>query len=108
MKRAGQGMHELHAPRAQTSVQRPERHGDIPVNADFESGFASEPERLAENVRLAVATGVAGLSVEDRVVGEVARLYDASASVERIRAARGAIDRSGEDVVLVARTEGLL
>ena len=55
---------------------------DIPVNADFESGFASEPERLAENVRLAVATGVAGLSVEDRVVGEVARLYDASASVE--------------------------
>jgi 2-methylisocitrate lyase-like PEP mutase family enzyme len=81
---------------------------DIPVNADFESGFASEPERLAENVRLAVATGVAGLSVEDRVVGEVARLYDASASVERIRAARGAIDRSGEDVVLVARTEGLL
>src|SRR3954454_11334692 len=81
---------------------------DIPVNADFESGFASEPERLAENVRLAVATGVAGLSVEYRVVGEVARLYDASASVERIRAARGAIDRSGEDVVLVARTEGLL
>ena len=56
---------------------------DIPVNADFESGFASEPECLAENVRLAVATGVAGLSVEDRVVGEVARLYDASASVER-------------------------
>jgi 2-methylisocitrate lyase-like PEP mutase family enzyme len=81
---------------------------DIPVNADFESGFASEPERLAENVSLAVETGVAGLSVEDRVVGDLARLYDTSASTERIRAAREAIDRSGEDVVLVARTEGLL
>ena len=59
-------------------------------------------------MRLAVETGVAGLSVEDRVVGDLARLYDASASTERIRAAREAIDRSGEDVVLVARTEGLL
>jgi 2-methylisocitrate lyase-like PEP mutase family enzyme len=81
---------------------------DIPVNADFESGFASEPERLLENIRLAVGTGVAGLSVEDRVVGNLARLYDVSASTERIRAAREAIDRSGEDVILVARTEGLL
>jgi 2-methylisocitrate lyase-like PEP mutase family enzyme len=81
---------------------------DIPVNADFESGFASEPERLAENVRLAIRTGVAGLSVEDRVVGDLGRLYDASASTERIRAVREAIDRSGEDVILVARTEGLL
>jgi 2-methylisocitrate lyase-like PEP mutase family enzyme len=81
---------------------------DIPVNADFESGFASEPDRLADNVRLAVETGVAGLSIEDRVVGDLARLYDTSASQERISAAREAIDRTGEDVVLVARTEGLL
>jgi 2-methylisocitrate lyase-like PEP mutase family enzyme len=81
---------------------------DIPVNADFESGFASEPERVAENVTLAVATGVAGLSIEDRVVGDLARLYDTSVAVERIRAARKAIDQSGEEVVLVARTEGLL
>jgi 2-methylisocitrate lyase-like PEP mutase family enzyme len=81
---------------------------DIPVNADFESGFASEPERVAENVTLAVATGVAGLSIEDRVVGDLDRLYDTSVAVERVRAARKAIDQSGEEVVLVARTEGLL
>jgi 2-methylisocitrate lyase-like PEP mutase family enzyme len=81
---------------------------DIPINADFESGFASELEQLAENVRLAVGTGVAGLSIEDRVLGDLTRLYDASASTDRIRVAREAIDRSGQDVVLVARTEGLL
>jgi 2-methylisocitrate lyase-like PEP mutase family enzyme len=81
---------------------------DIPVNADFESGFAAEPERLAENVSLAARTGVAGLSVEDRVVGDLGRLYDTPASAERIRAARAVLDRAGEDIVLVARTELLL
>ena len=81
---------------------------DLPVNADFESGFASDPEGVATNVGLAVQTGVAGLSIEDRNVEAPFALYDKSFAVERIRAARAAIDQSGEDVILVARTEGLL
>jgi 2-methylisocitrate lyase-like PEP mutase family enzyme len=80
---------------------------DLPVNADFESGFASEPEDVAANVELAIRTGVAGLSIEDRDETP-SGLYDAVFAVERIRAARAAIDRSGADVILVARTEGLL
>jgi len=81
---------------------------DLPVNADFESGFASDPEGVAANVGLAVQTGVAGLSIEDRNVETPHALYDRSFAVERIRAARAAIDQSGGDVILVARTEGLL
>jgi 2-methylisocitrate lyase-like PEP mutase family enzyme len=80
---------------------------DLPVNADFESGFAAEPEAVADNVRLAIETGIAGLSIEDtRLHG--AGLYDLPIAVERIRAARTAIDASGHDVTLVARTEILL
>jgi 2-methylisocitrate lyase-like PEP mutase family enzyme len=80
---------------------------DLPVNADFESGFASDPEGVAASVGLAIETGVAGLSIEDRSL-DGPGLYDTALAVERIRAARAAIDRSGEDVILVARTEGLL
>jgi 2-methylisocitrate lyase-like PEP mutase family enzyme len=80
---------------------------DLPVNADFESGFASGPEGVAASVGLAIETGVAGLSIEDRSL-DGPGLYDTALAVERIRAARAAIDRSGEDVILVARTEGLL
>jgi 2-methylisocitrate lyase-like PEP mutase family enzyme len=80
---------------------------DVPVNADFESGFASGPEEVAANVRLALATGIAGLSIEDRKErGE--GLYEKAFAVARIKAARNAIDESREDVILVARTEGLL
>lgn len=78
---------------------------DLPVNADFEAGFADGPEGVAENVALAVATGVAGLSIEDRTGSE---LYEPALAAERIRAAREAIDRTGEDVLLVARSEGFL
>jgi 2-methylisocitrate lyase-like PEP mutase family enzyme len=78
---------------------------DLPVNADFEAGFADSAEGVAENVALAVKAGVAGLSIEDRVGGE---LYEMPRAIERIRAARGAIDRSGEDVLLVGRSEGFL
>jgi 2-methylisocitrate lyase-like PEP mutase family enzyme len=81
---------------------------DLPVNADFESGFASEPADVAANVTLAVKTGVAGLSIEDRIVGNLGKLHETPLAVERIRAARAAIDRTGEDVILVARTETLL
>ncbi|HET7084770.1 MAG TPA: isocitrate lyase/phosphoenolpyruvate mutase family protein [Rhizomicrobium sp.] len=79
----------------------------LPVNADFQEGFADTPEGVAANVTLAVATGVAGLSIEDRKL-KGAGLYDFDYAVARIRAARAAIDRSGQDVILVARTEGLL
>jgi 2-methylisocitrate lyase-like PEP mutase family enzyme len=82
---------------------------DIPVNADFESGFAWDPEGVAVSLRLALDAGVAGLSIEDRKLdGAPSELYDAPEAVKRVRAAREAIDSSGADVVLVARTELLL
>ena len=80
---------------------------DLPINADFESGFATDPEGVAASVDLAIAAGVAGLSIEDRDL-EASRLYDTPMALERLRAARRAIDHSGHDVLLVARTEGLL
>jgi 2-methylisocitrate lyase-like PEP mutase family enzyme len=81
---------------------------DIPVNADFESGFAAQPADVATSVGLAIETGISGLSIEDRDVADLSKLYDRGFAVERIRAARAAIDRSGHDVILVARTERLL
>lgn len=76
---------------------------DLPVNADFEAGFADSPEGVAANVALAVDTGVAGVSIEDWS-GE--RIYPLSLAVERITAARAAIDATGQDVLLVGRAEG--
>jgi 2-methylisocitrate lyase-like PEP mutase family enzyme len=81
---------------------------DLPVNADFESGFATDPEGVAANVGLAIETGAAGLSIEDRDIEAGSGVYEKSLAVDRIRAARAAVDQSGADVVLVARTEGLL
>lgn len=81
---------------------------ELPVNADFEGGFAHEPEAVAANVRLAIDTGVAGLSIEDMQTETPFTLYDEALALQRIRAARAAIDASGADVLLVARTEGLL
>ncbi len=78
---------------------------DLPVNADFQSGFADAPADLAENVKQAIETGIAGLSIEDRTGDQ---LYSPELSVERIRACRQAIDETGQDVLLVARCEGLL
>jgi 2-methylisocitrate lyase-like PEP mutase family enzyme len=80
---------------------------DLPINADFESGFAQDPEDVGANVRLAINTGVAGLSIEDRDL-ENGGLYDKTTALERLKAARHAVDQSGENVVLVARTELLL
>src|SRR5213080_4213193 len=70
---------------------------DLPVNADFESGFALDAAGVAESVRLAVATGVAGLSIEDSTGNAAKPLYELGAAVERIRAARKAIDKAGGD-----------
>jgi 2-methylisocitrate lyase-like PEP mutase family enzyme len=81
---------------------------DLPVNADFESGYAHEPEALAENVRLCVETGVAGLSIEDATGDNANPLYELPLAVERIRAARAAIDATGTGVLLTGRAECFL
>ncbi|MEO8736878.1 MAG: isocitrate lyase/phosphoenolpyruvate mutase family protein [Edaphobacter sp.] len=78
---------------------------ELPVNADFESGYAHEPAGVAENVRLCVQTGVAGLSIEDATGDREHPLYDLPLAVERIKAARSAIDASGDNVLLTARAE---
>src|SRR5438552_12544312 len=80
----------------------------LPVNADFESGYADEPEGIAENVRLCIATGVAGLSIEDNTRRSDAPLYEKELAVDRIRAARAAIDASETGVVLTGRCEAWL
>ncbi|HEY6609137.1 MAG TPA: isocitrate lyase/phosphoenolpyruvate mutase family protein [Candidatus Limnocylindria bacterium] len=78
----------------------------IPVNADFEGGFAVEPDGVAANVTAAIETGIAGLSIEDSTRDADAPLLDLPLAVERIRAARAAIDASGTGVILVGRSEG--
>ena len=81
---------------------------DVPVNADFEGGFAVEPADVATNVAAAVATGVAGLSIEDSTGDSANPLVEFALAVERIRAARATIAASGDDVVLTARSEGYI
>jgi 2-methylisocitrate lyase-like PEP mutase family enzyme len=81
---------------------------DLPINADFEGGFAHEPDGVAASVRLAVETGVAGLSIEDSTGDADKPLYDLDAAVARMRAARRAIDRAGGDTLLVGRAECFL
>ena len=78
---------------------------DLPVNADFESGYAREAGALADNVRLCMDTGVAGLSIEDSTGDPARPLYELPQAVERIRAARAAIDAAGGGVLLTARAE---
>ena len=78
---------------------------DLPVSADFMSGYGLEPEDVAKSVARCVATGVAGLSIEDSTGDPASPLYELPLAVERVRAARQAIDRSGEDVLLTARAE---
>ena len=94
-----QALSHLHAVVAATN---------LPVNADFERGFAPDPAGVAENVRLAVQTGVAGLSIEDSTGNAARPLFDLGEAAERIRAARNAIDKSGGDTLLVARAECFL
>ena len=81
---------------------------DVPVNADFENGFAHEAAGVAESVRLAVQSGVAGLSIEDSTGDATRPLYDEALAVSRLRAARESIDRAGGDTLLVARGECFL
>jgi len=78
---------------------------ELPVNADFQAGYGASPEAVAASVRLCVATGVAGLSIEDATGDADRPLYELTEAVERVRAARSAIDAAGADVLLTARAE---
>jgi 2-methylisocitrate lyase-like PEP mutase family enzyme len=81
---------------------------DVPLNADFEDGLADDLESLADNVTRCVATGVAGLSIEDSPNSGTTPLYPFDVAVARVKAARAAVDRAGGDVVFTARAEGFI
>jgi 2-methylisocitrate lyase-like PEP mutase family enzyme len=81
---------------------------EIPVNADFQGGFAVEPARVRENVTAAAATGVAGLSIEDSTGDPSSPLFEFALAVERVRAARAAIDETASGVLLTGRSEGFI
>ena len=81
---------------------------DVPVNADFEGGYAVKPEHVNANVHLAAATGIAGLSIEDSTGDDERPLHDFELAVERVRAARQAIDDSATGIFLTARSEGFV
>ena len=80
----------------------------VPVNADFEGGYAVAPADVAANVKLAAETGIAGLSIEDASGDEAHPLYEFELAVERVAAARAAIDESGTGIVLTGRSEGFV
>jgi len=81
---------------------------DLPVNADFEGGFAVEPEQVARNVARAAATGIAGLSIEDSTGDKASPLFERDLAVQRIKASRSALDADGSGVMLVGRCEAFL
>lgn len=81
---------------------------DLPVNADFESGFGATPDEVAESVKLAIATGVAGLSIEDSTGNADAPLLPLEEAVARLKAARRAIDENGGDTLLIGRAENFI
>jgi 2-methylisocitrate lyase-like PEP mutase family enzyme len=81
---------------------------DLPVNADFENGFGDDPEAVAESVALAVATGVAGISVEDTTGDPADPVFSPDVAVARLRAARESIDATGPDTLLVGRADGFI
>jgi methylisocitrate lyase len=80
----------------------------VPVNADFEGGFADDPDEVAANVKLAASTGIAGLSIEDSTGDADEPLYAFELAVERVRAARRAIDETGTGALLTGRSEGFV
>ena len=81
---------------------------DLPVNADFEGGYADDPEGVAQSVQLCLETGVAGLSIEDSTNDPANPLYDFDLAVARVRAARSVIDKAGGNVVFTGRSEGFI
>ena len=81
---------------------------EVPVNADFKDGFAVDPQQVNANVKVAAGTGIAGLSIEDSTGDEARPLHDFDLAVERVQAARAAIDESGTGIVLTGRSEGFV
>ena len=81
---------------------------ELPVNADFESGYGATPQEVGESVRLAVATGVAGLSIEDSTGDAAQPIHHIAMAIARLRAAREAVDSNGGDTLLVGRAENFL
>jgi 2-methylisocitrate lyase-like PEP mutase family enzyme len=81
---------------------------DVPLNADFENGFAEDPDGVAANVMRCIATGIAGLSIEDSPNNTTTPLYDLDLSIARVKAARAAVDRAGGEVVFTARAENFI
>ena len=81
---------------------------ELPVNADYQSGYAHDPEGVARNVKLCIETGVAGLSIEDATNDPAKPLYELDYAVERIKAARAAVDETQTGVLLTARAECIL
>ena len=81
---------------------------DVPVNADFEGGYAQAPEGVAESVRLCIETGVAGLSIEDSTGSTEQPLFDFDLALARVRAARAVIEKAGGEVIFTARSEGFI
>jgi 2-methylisocitrate lyase-like PEP mutase family enzyme len=80
----------------------------VPVNADFEGGFATDPQQVHANVKRAAETGIAGLSIEDSTGDDTSPIHEFDLAVERVRAARQAIDESGTGIVLTGRSEGFV
>jgi 2-methylisocitrate lyase-like PEP mutase family enzyme len=105
-----QGMRDNHVPLEQALAGFRSIAGsvNVPVNGDFEGGFAIEPENVSANVTRAVATGIAGVSIEDSTGDPSNPLFDFMLAVERIKAARQAIDASGTGVLLTGRSEGFI
>ena len=81
---------------------------DVPLNVDYEGGYADDPDGVADSVRLCVETGIAGLSIEDSTGDPNKPLYDFDVAVARVKAARAAIDKAGGDVIFTARSEGFV
>lgn len=104
----GRADHEVTLDESLAHLQAMSHGVTVPMNADFEGGFATEPESVGANVAAAATTGIAGLSIEDSTGDPSAPLFDAALAVERIRAAREAIDASGTGVLLTGRSEGFI
>lgn len=104
----GQPDNQVHREQVLAHLRQIVAATDLPVNADFESGFGAHAAAVAESVALAVETGVAGLSIEDSTGDPAQPLFPLDEAVARMRAARQAIDRNGGDTLLVGRAEGFL
>ncbi|HJT17293.1 MAG TPA: isocitrate lyase/phosphoenolpyruvate mutase family protein, partial [Thermoanaerobaculia bacterium] len=104
------GKRDTHVPLAETLEHYSAMAAavSIPINADFEGGYAIDADRVAVNVSAACETGIAGLSIEDSLKDAEKGLYDFDLAVDRIRAARAAIDASKTGVLLVGRSEGFI